>query len=277
MCHDYYHLKSIIRRNHRVNILMVTCTLTLITCGILVATHYYLFPKSGPYFTYQIPDMYFFTWIYVICGIGFTIPALGITTLLSIVICMGIIMYFYLIPILVVELRLGLHPGSYKTLGKLRHPEHLVRNWRALEILVKIVCLNFGIFLVPLQTIFMYLSLFCNVTMIVFSEEMKTITKLVMPTISLAATVGWAVFITLAGKLFSDSKATLSSWKIERWATSEKDRKYMKKVKRACQPLSVSAGKYFILRPKSALNYLRGVSRGTFRSLIAVSKALKKS
>lgn len=255
---------------------MITITTVVTLCGLLIVCHYFLYPKSGPYITYQIPDRYFFTWIYVTTGILFMVPAIGMTTLICIMCNAGILFVFNVRPIYTSELRLGVDSWKYFTLNKLRHPYNLVKNWKAVEIFVRVACIYFGRFLIPMQTVFTQLILFCNVAMIVFAKDLETTSKIVLPMISVTAMLGYSIFLTMAGKVFTSSKATLNSWKLERWSKESQDRKYMKKVRSACQPMSACAGKYFVIRPKSTLNFIRAVSRGTFRSLITFRKVLRK-
>lgn len=200
------------------------------------------------------------------------IPSIGITAILAAAATVGISAYAYLRPIYTFELKLGLPPGKYTTLNKLRYPPNLVSNWRALELYLREFCQALGFVLIPIQTIFMQLSLFCNVTMIVFGSQLEITSKILLPLCSINPLFAWTLFLTVAGQLFSSSKKTLGSWKLERWTGAE--RKFMMKFKRSFRPLSICAGKFFVVRPKSALNFVKGVSRGTFRSLIAMRKVL---
>lgn len=244
----------------------------IIGCGLLIACHYFMFPKSAPYFTYQIPDFYFFTWIYVTVGLMFLTNAVGLAMLISIMITKGITFFAYLHPIYSQELKLNQHPRKYRTLNILRSPSHLVHTWRAIDVFMKSTCLSIGIMLIPIQVIITHLALFCNITVILFSRRLEPTSKLVVPCISLLATIGWSAFLSLAGKLFLTSGLTLKSWRLEMWK-SGKERMFMERFKRSCQPLSIAAARYYVVRPKSTLSYLKSVSRGTCRSLIALRKA----
>ncbi|CAL8072494.1 unnamed protein product [Orchesella dallaii] len=258
-----------------VNTLSVFVFVLSITCGLLICSHYFMFPKSAPYITYLIPDMYFFTWIYVLTGLGFLVPCIGYTTVLSAAIIIAISFFAYMRPIYATELKLGLHHSKYKASNKLREPSHLIRNWKAIELLLEAGNKSMGFGLVPLQTIFTKLALFCNVTFVLFGNELQLTSKIAMPVIAIFAIFGWSIFLSIAGNLFLTSKATLNSWKISYW-TDKKSRLLMKKYKRSLKPLTIHGGSYFVIRPKSVLNFLRGTSRGTFRALVAVRKTLSR-
>ncbi|CAL8072492.1 unnamed protein product [Orchesella dallaii] len=259
--------------DHFINTMSVWIVVLIPGAGLLIITHYFVFPRSAPYMTYLIPDIYFFTCIYIGQGLVLMFSTVGLSLLLAGLMLMMINFFAYAGVIYKRELKLGLDSSKYIANPQLRQVSHLTRNWRALELIIIYGCNILGFTIIPLQTILSQLSLFCNVTFVLFGDHLELKSKFALPFLSINCIIGWCIFLSLAGKLFTSTKATLGSWKFSQWP-DKKTRMFMKRYKKSCQPYSIHVGKYMVVRPKSVLNFLRASSRGTFRALVALRKAL---
>lgn len=242
-------------------------------CGVMVGIHCYLHPYNPPYLLFNV-DKNLVSWpVYLVACTWFSWYAFGVTGVLAGLPFSGVIYFGFMIPIVKNDLKLGLK--YYKTDDKLRESDHLINNWRSIEIFVKYVNFEFGVCFIYLQILFVNIILFCNVTLIFQWDDLRWNTKVLLTSICLFACFGWSIFLMLAGLQYSCSQETISSWKLEYWGV--RDRSYMARVKRSCRPFSLGDGKKYSIRPVTVLKYLRSASQNTFRALITYGKVFEST
>lgn len=242
-----------------------------VSLGFMVSAHCFLRPFHPPYLLFSIDHRFVSLPVYLVACSWFSWFAVGVTSILGTFPFHGIIYMGYIVPIIKNELRIGLK--AYRTDNSLRELDHLVVNWRSLEIFLKYVNCEIGFSLMYLQIVFIQIILFCIVTLLFQWNELRWNTILFLINIAIYATCGWSAFLMIAGMQYSYSKDTIDSWRIECWQTKE-DRMYVERVKYSCRPFSIGDGRRYFIRPITVLSYLRSVSRNTFRALITCSDFL---
>lgn len=258
------------------NIVIVAVLVILYAAAITICVHYFLFPHSSIYFSYLVPEHLFSTNMYISCGLVFVVPVFGVLTQVALIAVHGFSLIFYMQPIIRTELRLGLRQNRYSTQNELREISNLFLVWRSLQCLVLSFTRSIGLFIVPLQMIFMQLSLFAIVMMFLHWKALHVTTKAMLVLVSSIATVGWIIFLRFAAMVFQHTKGTLGSWKLSRFEDKQSIRLYAKKFKRSCKPLSIGTEGFYHVRPVSVLNFLRGLCRGTVRALLSLQKAFNR-
>ncbi|CAL8072502.1 unnamed protein product [Orchesella dallaii] len=251
----------------------IISTALCVWLGFMIAIHCWLEPSAPSNLLFMIPKESLTLPTYIIASTWFSIYAVNVTVVLAIILLHGLCYFIYVLPILHTELRLGLMPSKYKTIGLLREPNQLVVNYKMLQILVKMVNFEIGILFVVLQLVFIQIILFCNVTLMFQWEDLKIDAKIVLTFIVGFATCGWATFLFVAGIQYGYSEAAMESWKLEYWST-RRERLYMERVKWSLRPFSFGDGKRFIIKPVTVLKYINSVSKNTVRSLITYGKVL---
>ncbi|CAL8140535.1 unnamed protein product [Orchesella dallaii] len=265
---------QIIHRKFKTSTILVTSMVYGLT--ILLMGHYILYPHSSPYFTYMISPHYLSRWMYIVQGAMYGLPLFGIFTILAAFEMFGLSYIFYFRLIYSQELRLGLSPSKYIAIEALRKPENLVLTWRSIQLILNAVNSILRYHYFPLQAILTKISVFCNVTLVLYWERLNLISKLVMIAASVLATVGWSLVLKYGGMIFKTGKGVVNSWKLNRFPDRQ-TRAYMKRFKRSCKPIFIGADGVYVIRPASVLNFLRGNTRGTMRALLSLRKTLAKN
>jgi beta-lactamase superfamily II metal-dependent hydrolase len=80
----------------------------------------------------------------------------------------------------------------------------------------------------------------------------------------------WIVNLEVFGKMQSMAKTVIKSGKNLRFRTSS-EAKYFHKVRKSCPVLSFGELNTFTVKQKTVLNFVKGISKGTFRALIALN------
>jgi len=173
----------------------------------------------------------------------------------------------YIVPFLSKELKMGGYP--YETPSKLRQPQNLIVAYRALQLFQQVVNSLMGKFIVPTQTIVTKLIIISCYMAIRHGDEMEKATIALLLTWSGLAGIFWASTLMLGGYLHMYGEKTLLSWKYHQW-NNKFDNKLMSKFRKSCKPIMVSFGHTYKIRRLSVLKFVRGLSRGILRALLAL-------
>ncbi|CAL8143491.1 unnamed protein product [Orchesella dallaii] len=252
-------------------------TLILITVGSMafvisfVFIHCFLHPTAPAYPTFNVSKEYLSLPIYL-----FSCTWLSLSEFASVLMIMAILMFaelyfLYVFPVLRNEMKLGKAESRYKTNGILREPHHLVVNWRAQEILLKIFNVEIGLIIVPIQGIVTAIVLFCSLSLVFQWHLFRFNTKILLTGAAIWITTGWSIILFMAGQQYQVSIHTLESWKSGRW-NGKLNRDYMLKFKRSCRPLGLGDGKRYEITPLKVLEFANSLSKNMFRAFIAYAE-----
>ncbi|CAL8085930.1 unnamed protein product [Orchesella dallaii] len=173
------------------------------------------------------------------------------------------------IPFFTNELRIG--TGQYKTLDSLRTPKNLMATFRSFQLLHQIAMSCFGVFIVPCQTTFSNLILFSNFMFIRHRAELQPETNCMLIGWSTLCLLFWMYVLELGGRLHSRGREVLKSWKFHNFGDKNVNR-CMSKFRKSCRPLALNFGRTYVIRRLSVLKFIRGLTVGTFRLLLAVDE-----
>ncbi|CAL8085317.1 unnamed protein product [Orchesella dallaii] len=252
-------------------LMLSTVSLLFFLCSLLML-HGYLFPSAPPYPAYRVPAYALSLPFYLISCTWFATSGLNYIGVTVVVICGSIFHFFSIFPILKNEMRLG--QSSYKTIEKLRQPHHLIANYRAIQVLMKIFNVEVGIIFVPIQVFMTSSTVVANVSLVFQWHIFRVIDKIFLTVLMLTGFVCWGCFLWLAGLQYKESKKTVESWHWTNWKKKE-DRMYMKRVTPTCQPVTFGDGKRFIINPTKVLQFFRSASKNTFRGLATYAKVFE--
>ncbi|CAL8072491.1 unnamed protein product [Orchesella dallaii] len=238
--------------------------------GILLSTHYAIFPRSAFHLTTEIDPNFFYSFFYIPYGLALTWVILSICSLFSM--CTSAILTYvaFLVPIQSKEFRVDNIHGQ-KSNDKLRTAKYLPKTYRCFELLTNFQNITLSQYLIPCQTAIMYLILFCNTMLIRRWEKLNAALRVSLILLSVLAMFLWGLVLKVFGRMDVWSQKTLKSWKDHNWG-SVRDNKYMRKFRKSCRPLRIGYGRCYIIRPLSVLKFLKGISRGTFRALLLAMK-----
>lgn len=247
------------------------CTGFFVLMALLLIIHFCLFPRSACHLTYEIADSNNFTSL-IIFGYGVALAwvALGVSSLLSSGMSAFFMYLMLILPIQSKEFRVGRIPGQ-QALPKLRTVAHLPNIYRGFQLLTNIQNYTLSPFLLPLQTVALYLTIFCNIMLIRYWGILNSSLHLLFILLSFVSLVLWTLILSTFAKMHMWGKKSLQSWKGHIWG-NRRAMLYMKAFHLSCRPLSVGCGKFYVVKPISVLRFLRAASRGTFRVLLLAFK-----
>lgn len=173
---------------------------------------------------------------------------------------------FYTVPIYVRELRLG--QRKYFTLPSLRTPENVRHVYRTLQVLQANILAVFGVFLVLNNAQCMITSLYANFVLIRYWSALETMSKGQLCTWSVLVTGYWCVILEIGRFFFERGTKVQGSWRGDKWG-SRFENLQMKKFRLSCKPILLRYGTQFVIRRANVLVFMRGITRGTFRALLA--------
>jgi hypothetical protein len=132
----------------------------------------------------------------------------------------------------------------------------------------------YGGYALPTHVLVEQLVIFSNVTMIrewteldVYSNSISVLAGATYVILSF-----WIIVLEVCGKGHSIGKKVLKSWRNLKFQSSS-EAKYFHKVRKSCPVIYFGAPNTFRIRRKTFLNFVKGISRGTFRALIALKKS----
>lgn len=229
---------------------------------------YFIFPNSAAHLTSEIEDPRF-KYAIVQCSYGLAIAwmAMSVCSMLALSTSALFIYYHLVLPIQAKEFRVGAAVRGQKALPDLRTVQHLPSVYRCMEYLTNFQNRVLSQSLIPVQTVVLYLVLFCNTMLIKHWNRLNFTLRVTFITITGAGCLGWIFVIKTLSLCSVWNKKTRASWKRNNWG-KRADGLYMARFARSCKPMCVCFGKYYMVQPKSVLKFLRSVSRGTFRVLL---------
>lgn len=242
--------------------------------------HHIIYPIWPFYLTSEIPRRLFNATFYIGFGIiyGWAVTGIGLLILLGLFVVL--FYYVHFIPILKNEFALGREfqaLGNRKSKDSLRQVDNFIKMYRALNIIIQVQnqCTSIGI--LPLQFCVWFLGMFCFLTLNQQWNYLGHVEKGVMMLFGLTYVLTWTTVLKLFGNISMTNRKTRQSWKsaeVQKILSSDefKKRQYMKRFRRSCRPLCVGYGNFFVTKPVSVLNFLRMLSRGLLKSLIAARK-----
>lgn len=175
-------------------------------------------------------------------------------------------------PILSKEFRAQLPYGlNHRTLSKLRLPQNLSIEYRKFEILHSLVIHCISIAIVPFNSAVLHFILFCNFMLIRHGHSLDNLSLALLIIWTLVLQGFWLMVLEVGGRFHKFSKSTLNSWKFLNIKDKCK-KKYMKKFRKSCKPLYLGMQGYFVMNRLSVLKFLRGVIRGTFRTVVTLKE-----
>lgn len=237
--------------------------------GALFSTVYFILPDSAIHLTSEISDPRFrYPIVTIFYGLFVGWMSVSICTLISLS-TFPLLIYIYLvIPIQSKEFRVSASQiRGQRAIQILRTANHLPSMYRCMEYLTNMQNHVLSPGLIPIQTVILYLVLFCNTMLIQHWDRLNITLRIAFIVVTVMGVSMWSLTLKTLGMLHIWNVKTLKSWKKHDWGRRV-DTKYMKKFAKSCRPLSVEYKKYYLVRPKSVLKFLRGVSRGTFRVLL---------
>ncbi len=237
--------------------------------GVLFSTIYFILPDSAIHLTSEISDPRFkYPIITISYGLSVAWMSMSVCALYTLS-TFPLFMYIqFVIPIQAKEFRVSAHHiRGQRAIQILRTATHLPSMYRCMEYLTNVQNDVLSPGLIPIQTVILYLVLFCNTMLIQHWNRLNITLRIAFIVVTITGVCMWSLTLRTMGMLHVWNKKTLGSWKKHDWG-KRKDTIYMKKFAKSCRPLSIEYKKYYLVRPKSVLKFLRGVSRGTFRALL---------
>ncbi len=252
---------------------------------LVFAIHFYLFP-TDPAYAYQsvinmfsdVPEqansllcrvtyhIYGAFNIYIQAKINFTLAFTVDSTVLS---------FFVLGRFLRKELRFKSiakdEMSQYKTSRTLRTIPNLTTYYRALQLLLKLYIESFGILVAASHVLMFSLMIFSQISLITRWSRLNNIMKTILLICVLVGDIIWLCSIDLLGRLVSESRKTVGSWKqisIIGWETKG-DVAAMKKFVVSCKPLIIRCGVIYSVERSTVLNFIKTTSWWTFKGVIA--------
>lgn len=240
--------------------------MTLITC-----VYFYLEPLTTCLIGSAIPENFFFPPFRIF--MVYLFPHYLSLAMLAIINTNGASLVIYgalFTPFIVRELCLD-RRKNYKTSERLRRPLHLLLTFRSAQILQIRFLQAFQYIIVPSQTIVMQIVFLSTFMLIKHNDKVSTATSAMLGSWSLCSAATWCTFLSMGGYLHWYGRKTLMSWKYHQWASSVQ-KKHMSKFRRSCRPLTINMGRTYVITRLTVLKFMRGLSRGVFRTLLTLDK-----
>lgn len=183
-------------------------------------------------------------------------------------IVMAVIVYgYYITPFYLRELRMS--RPKYTTENRLRTIPNIQIMFRGLQILHSHAMKVLGLLLLMVNGYAMFTTMFCNAVLILYSSRLSLMSRVQLTMMCFSMLLYWLFVLELGRYFFAKGSKTIGSWKGNKWGN---DNKQMKKFQRSCKPILICCGSEFVIRRATVLVFLRGVVRGTFRSLLLIGK-----
>jgi len=161
--------------------------------------------------------------------------------------------------------------NTYKMNNSLRTAANIRHAYRSFQILSANTFCFLGIFLIISQATFTWVAVYANFVLIRFWSQLHIGSKAILLSSSVLATGFWVVMLEYGKLLFTKGKRVLGSWKGNKWGSVRENRE-MRRFIWSCQPITFSYGRQYVIKRVHLLLFLRGVTRGTFKALLAAKK-----
>ncbi|CAL8129076.1 unnamed protein product [Orchesella dallaii] len=148
----------------------------------------------------------------------------------------------------------------YEVYSTTKSVQHLARNKTLIYLLIELIICSF--FVIFSGTITLSPVSFCQILngLYKYTESFPVFG------------IGWTIFLLGAGIHYQVSRKAVASWKWQHWSSRD-ERMYMERVKKTCFPISFGDGKRFVINPTKVLQFIRSVSKNTFRAVAMYGKA----
>jgi hypothetical protein len=160
----------------------------------------------------------------------------------------------------------------YRTKSFLRSPKNLLLEYRILQALQYNVNQVFGLTVLPFNALVGQFVIFSIVTLIRNWDDLDVYSIYVLAAASFMCITFWSFLLEVCGQQDSLCKQVLKSWKNAQFHNSF-EAKYFFKMRKACPIIQIGVPGTFTIKRKTVLNFMKGISRGTFRALMALKSA----
>jgi hypothetical protein len=158
--------------------------------------------------------------------------------------------------------------NPYKTIQALRKKENFPKTYRSIEVAHGFYLKTFALGLVPLQSTAGQIVLVSKFMVIRFGHQLDWVTIVMMNFLDFIVIIPfWTIFLTYGALLFSESGKSIKSWRHFEWGKNEK--RFKVRFAKSCRPLRIEHRGVYAIGRLSCLSFLRGLSRGTLRTLLA--------
>ncbi|CAL8132165.1 unnamed protein product [Orchesella dallaii] len=250
--------------------LMVSVISNMMGTSLLLSLVFIIFPQVPVCFGNVIPPEFFTLPVRIVHTLYYVQMSTVIYANFAAVAAMIITYMFLMVPFMVNEFRMK-GVKKYRTVGGFRTARNIMLEYRSIQILHLTFMNVIGNVLVPFHFVIMKLVLFCNVVVILYHNEMYPAVAAMLGIWSILCTVFWCVTLALGGYVFSKSLETTRSWKNWKWK-SRFDGVIMTKFRKSCKPFMINYGNMYVIKRRSILKFMKGLTRGTFRVLLAIKK-----
>lgn len=187
----------------------------------------------------------------------------------AMVACLMFIYGAIYLPLVVRELDLG--GSNYRALHRLRRSDKLMLVYRMVYIVQEILNSVIGKFMVPLQWAFTTEFVFGSCILIGRRKELSAEALLTVITWSVFPPACWALLLYAGGYLCCTGEKILKSWKYYKYWPTTREKQIVLKFEMSCKPLTVSHGKFFVIRKESLPLFLRALAFWLMRTLLATT------
>lgn len=187
------------------------------------------------------------------------------------IMCAVCIFYAYgvfLVPFLLREFRLD-HP-PYRSIPALRAPDKLILAYRTAQVLLHKTISVVVLFMFPTQSIVYKMVVFTSYVMLKYGNEMDIMNALMLAWFAFLAAGYWSSTLVMGGQLHSQGKRILLSWKFHNQWPDKRTKIIMGKFRRSCKPFQINCGKTYTIKRLTVLKFLRSLSRGILKALLAL-------
>lgn len=255
-------------------------TLTVLLCigfiisGIFFSLFCILYSREGILLGGLIPEHYyrFFPWGLLITL--FHVPIIiQMTFSWALIVVVSITFLFYVTLILTQEL--CLEKKEYRSVGDLRQAGNLALTYRTLQLLMTIAMEFMGRFLVIFHCATTIIPIYANFVLIRYWEDMDFVGKGLVFMFAALAIFSWIIVLQFGKYLFIRGENTLCSWKGAQFG-SKREGKIMGRFRKSCRRIVLCHGNTLVLARITQFKYVKGVVRGTFRSLLTLARKLEQ-
>ncbi|CAL8081086.1 unnamed protein product [Orchesella dallaii] len=141
--------------------------------------------------------------------------------------------------------------------------------YRQFEILHVNVLQVFSFIIVPGQALILNLALFCNFSLVRYSELMNVTNAFILLLWSIGGSFAAFLGLHYCGSMYNKSVKVLRSIGNKNWGSSHNN-KLMKKFAKSCKPISYGYGRMYVIRKISVFKFFLSLIRGTFRALLTI-------
>lgn len=240
--------------------------------GLIILGTIYIFPHAPMFPGYYVPETapsFVKLWIcYLVPFYSFAV--VGLYTGGYIVLLIGVLLINYLL--ILREFQLDLKPKSrYVITPQFRKPRNIMLGYRVTQVMHQLTMYVVCHILVSTQSITTNLFVVSMYTLIRDGDRMNLFTKVNLFMWGSATAVYWCFILHFGGYVYLQGGNILKSWKRHDWGNRYHNR-LMGKFRRSCRPLTISYQKMFTMRKLTMLRFVRGLTRGIFRMLLALGK-----